>query len=60
MPPLQARKMTARLQNATASDRPVLLMYDTRAGHPGGQPLSKIIEDASLELSFLLWRLGVE
>jgi len=33
--------MTARLQNATASDRLVLLMYDTKAGNSGGQPLSK-------------------
>ncbi len=57
--PLHARKMAARLQAATASDRPILLRYDTKAGHSGGLPLSKQIEDLTDELSFLLWQLGV-
>jgi hypothetical protein len=39
---------------ATASNRPVLLLYDTQAGHSGGQPQSKIEEQVSLELPFLL------
>jgi prolyl oligopeptidase len=60
VPPLQARKMTARLQAASASGRPVLLLYDTKAGHAGGRPLSKIIEDVSLELSFLFWQLKMD
>jgi prolyl oligopeptidase len=59
VPPLQARKMTARLQAATASGRPVLLLYDTKAGHAGGKGLGKIIEDLSLEMAFLFWQLGV-
>jgi prolyl oligopeptidase len=58
VPPLQARKMTARLQAATTPDRPVLLLYDTKAGHAGGKPLGKAIEDESLELAFLQWQLG--
>jgi prolyl oligopeptidase len=57
--PLHARKMAARLQAATASDRPILLRYDTKAGHSGGLPLSKQIEDLTDELSFLLWQLDV-
>lgn len=60
VPPLQARKMTARLQAASASDKPVLLLYDTKAGHAGGRPLSKIIEDVSLELAFLFWQLKMD
>jgi prolyl oligopeptidase len=60
VPPLQARKMTARLQAATASGRPVVLLYDTKAGHAGGKPLSKIIEDLSLEIAFLFWQLGMD
>jgi prolyl oligopeptidase len=61
VPPLQARKMTARLQMATSSERPILLLYDTMAGHAGsrGKPLSKQIEDYSLELGFLFWQLGM-
>jgi prolyl oligopeptidase len=60
VPPLQARKMTARLQAATSSGKPVFLLYDTKAGHAGGKPLSKIIEDLSLEMAFLFWQLGLE
>jgi prolyl oligopeptidase len=60
VPPLQARKMTARLQAASTSGKPILLLYDTKAGHAGGRPLSKIIEDVSLELSFLFWQLKMD
>ncbi|HID94090.1 MAG TPA: S9 family peptidase [bacterium (Candidatus Stahlbacteria)] len=58
--PLHARKMTALLQSATASDRPVLLLYDTKSGHSGGRPLSKQIEDETDEMSFLFWQLGMK
>jgi prolyl oligopeptidase len=57
--PLHARKMCALLQASTGSDRPVLLHYDTKAGHSGGKPLSKQIDDLSQELMFLSWQLGV-
>jgi prolyl oligopeptidase len=60
VPPLQARKMTARLQSATASGRPIVLLYDTKAGHAGGRPLSKVIADFSLELAFVFWQLGID
>lgn len=57
--PLHARKMAARLQAATGSDQPVLLHYDTKAGHSGGLPVSKQIDDLTDELSFLFWQLGM-
>jgi prolyl oligopeptidase len=60
VPPEQARKMAARLQSATASDRPVLLLYDTKAGHSGGKPFTKIVEDLSLEMGFVAWQLGLK
>ena len=59
VPPLQARKMTARLQAATSSGHPVFLHYDTKAGHAGGRPLSKQVEDLSLELAFLREQVGL-
>jgi prolyl oligopeptidase len=56
--PLHARKMAALLQAATgSSDRPVLLDYDTKAGHAGAKPLSKAIEDLTQHHGFLLWQL---
>lgn len=57
--PLHARKMAARLQAATASDRPVLLLYDTKSGHSGGRPLGKQIEERTNMLSFLFLQLGM-
>jgi prolyl oligopeptidase len=60
VPPLQARKMAARLQAATSSGRPIFLRYDTEAGHAGGRPLSKQVEDLSLEAVFLFSQLGME
>ena len=56
--PLHARKMAALVQASTGSDRPVLLHYNTKAGHSGGLPVSQIIEDQTDELSFLFWQLG--
>lgn len=57
--PLHARKMTALLQASTGSERPVLLHYDTKAGHSGGLPVSKQIEDLTDELSFVFAQTGV-
>ena len=57
--PLHARKMTALLQASTGSDRPVLLMYDTKSGHSGGRPVGQQIAEDTNILSFLLWQLGV-
>ena len=60
VPPLQARKMAARLQTATSSGRPIFLRYDTKAGHAGGKPLSKAVDDVSLEAVFLFSQLGMD
>ena len=57
--PLHARKMTALLQAATGSGRPILLLYDTKSGHSGGRPINKTIEDQTDILSYLLWQLAV-
>jgi prolyl oligopeptidase len=57
--PLHARKMTALLQASTGSDRPILLLYDTKSGHSGGRPINKQIEENTDELSFLFWQLHV-
>ncbi len=56
--PLHARKMTALMQASTASDRPILLLYDTASGHSGGRPLAKQIERDVDEISYLFMQLG--
>ena len=57
--PLHARKMTALLQWAQGGRNPILLHYDTEAGHSEGRSTKKMIEDTTDEISFLWWQLGV-
>jgi dipeptidyl aminopeptidase/acylaminoacyl peptidase len=58
--PLHARKMAALVQASSASGKPVLLRYDTKAGHSGGVPLNKTIDDLTDEMRFLFWQLGAD
>ncbi len=60
--PLHARKMTALLQadSSDQAEKPILLYYDTKAGHSRGinTPVGKQIEDLTTEMMFLFWQLG--
>jgi prolyl oligopeptidase len=56
--PWQAAKMTARLQAATNSGKPVLLRVDYDAGHGIGSTKSQRDEELADELAFLFWQLG--
>jgi prolyl oligopeptidase len=56
--PLHARKMTAAMQATVMAEpeeerRPVLLHYDTRAGHSAGVSVEQGIHDTADELTFL-------
>jgi prolyl oligopeptidase len=51
--PLHARKMTAELQADDASDRPVLLHYELKAGHSAGVSIQQLVNDTADELAFL-------
>jgi prolyl oligopeptidase len=56
--PLHARKMTAEMQATVMAEpederRPVLLHYDTRAGHSAGVSVDQAIHDTADELTFL-------
>ncbi len=54
-----AFKMTARLQAATGSARPILLRVEQKAGHGAGKPLRMRIENESEDWCFLMWQLGM-
>ncbi|HKF42207.1 MAG TPA: prolyl oligopeptidase family serine peptidase [Thermoanaerobaculia bacterium] len=57
--PLHARKMTALLQASTGSDKPVILHYDTKAGHSrAATPITKRIDELTDEFSFLFVETG--
>jgi prolyl oligopeptidase len=51
--PLHARKMAAIMQASSGSDRPILLHYETKAGHSSGVSIQQLIEDTADELAFL-------
>ena len=61
VPPLQARKMAARLQASTSSGLPVILRYHPYAGHAAsrGLPLSQRIEAVAAEATFLMSQTGL-
>ena len=51
--PLHARKMTARLQAANVSERPIFLDYSRHRGHSPVLPLSERIEGLTDRMAFL-------
>lgn len=57
--PMQSRKMTARLQAATASDEPILLRTSSNAGHGIGTALNERIEQYTDVFTFLFAQLGI-
>lgn len=58
--PMHARKMTARLQAATSSGRPILLRLESKAGHGAGKPLAKLVDELTDSWSFVFHELGVK
>jgi prolyl oligopeptidase len=52
--PAHSFKFAAALQAANGGPNPTLIRIETRAGHGGGKPTSKKIEEAADELGFLL------
>jgi prolyl oligopeptidase len=56
--PMNARKMTALMQAASGSGRPVLLHYSLKGGHSAGVSQSQLVEDYADEMSFLWTETG--
>jgi prolyl oligopeptidase len=52
--PAHSFKFAATMQAAQASDAPVLIRIETRAGHGAGKPTSKIIDEAADKWAFLV------
>jgi prolyl oligopeptidase len=51
--PLHARKMTALLQSASSSRRPILLHYSLAGGHSAGIGVDQQVQDDADQLAFL-------
>ncbi|HET9227076.1 MAG TPA: prolyl oligopeptidase family serine peptidase [Thermoanaerobaculia bacterium] len=57
--PAHSFKFAAALQHAQGGEAPALIRIEPRAGHGSGKPVSKLIEEAADELSFLVKALGL-
>ena len=56
--PLHARKMTALLQSASTSGRPILLHYSVSGGHSAGVSVDQQVQDDADQLTFLWTETG--
>lgn len=58
--PAHSFKFAARLQECNAGSDPVLIRIDTKAGHGGGKPMEKVLEEQADIYSFVLYNMGVK
>ncbi len=58
--PAHSFKFAAAMQKAQAGDEPVLIRIESAAGHGGGKPTGKQIEEAADQQAFLVKALGMK
>ena len=58
--PAHSFKFISAMQAAQECDNPILIRVETKAGHGGGKPTEKIIEEISDEWAFLVRVLGMD
>lgn len=58
--PAHSFKFAATLQECHQSDNPVLIRIDTKAGHGGGKPLAKILEEQADIYGFIMYNVGMK
>ena len=57
--PAHSFKYAAALQAAQTGDQPKIIRIDTKAGHGGGKPISKVLEEQADIYSFILYNMGL-
>jgi len=60
--PLHSLKLIAQLQYVAgkSTKKPLMIRIDTKAGHGGGKPVKKRIEEATDKLSFINKNINAE
>ena len=58
--PAHSFKFAARLQECQGGTAPTLISIGKDAGHGGGKPLAKRLEEQADILSFTLWNMGIK
>ena len=57
--PAHSFKFAATLQECNDGPNPELIRIDTKAGHGGGKPLAKVLEEQADIYSFILYNMGI-
>ena len=57
--PAHSFKYAAALQAAQTGNQPKIIRIDTKAGHGGGKPISKVLEEQADIYSFVLYNMGL-
>ena len=58
--PAHSFKFAATLQECHSGQNPVLIRIDTKAGHGGGKPLAKVLEEQADIYSFIMYNMGMK
>lgn len=58
--PAHSFKYAATLQAAETGDEPKIIRIDSKAGHGGGKPMAKVIEEQADIYAFILYNMGIE
>ena len=58
--PAHSFKYAAALQAAQTGPEPKIIRIDSKAGHGGGKPIAKVLEEQADIYSFILYNMGVE
>ena len=58
--PAHSFKFAATLQECNSGDKPQLIRIDTKAGHGGGKPLAKVLEEQADIYSFIMKNVGMK
>lgn len=57
--PAHSFKYAAALQEANTGDAPKIIRIESKAGHGGGKPISKVIEEQADTYGFIMYNLGM-
>ena len=58
--PAHSFKFAATLQECHTGPNPVLIRIDTKAGHGGGKPLAKVLEEQADIFGFVMYNIGMK
>ena len=58
--PAHSFKFAATLQECHTGTNPVLIRIDTKAGHGGGKPLAKVLEEQADIYGFIMYHVGMK